>query len=42
MKSEKLFSLVKSIMIDAPNPAITMTVPLEVEVGIGNNWDEAH
>jgi DNA polymerase-1 len=37
-----LIPLVKSTMIDAPNPAITMTVPLEVEVGIGNNWDEAH
>jgi DNA polymerase I-like protein with 3'-5' exonuclease and polymerase domains len=29
-------------MVDAPNPAFTMTVPLEVEAGVGNNWDEAH
>jgi DNA polymerase I-like protein with 3'-5' exonuclease and polymerase domains len=29
-------------MIEAPNPAFKMTVPLEVEAGVGNNWDEAH
>jgi DNA polymerase-1 len=37
-----LIPLIKAIMVDAPNPAFNMTVPLEVEAGIGNNWDEAH
>ena len=39
---DRLIPIVKSIMIDAPNPAFKMTVPLEVEAGVGNNWDEAH
>ena len=29
-------------MINAPKPGFKMKVPLEVEIGIGNNWDEAH
>ena len=37
-----LIPLIKAIMVDAPNPVFNMTVPLEVEAGIGNNWDEAH
>jgi len=39
---DRLIPIIKSIMVDAPNPAFTMTVPLEVEAGVGNNWDEAH
>ncbi|MBH87883.1 MAG: DNA polymerase I [Pelagibacterales bacterium] len=37
-----LISLVKTKMINAPKPGFKMKVPLEVEIGIGDNWDEAH
>ena len=37
-----LIPLIKKIMIRAPKPAFNMKIPLEVEVGIGDNWDEAH
>tara|TARA_B100000686_G_scaffold226558_1_gene233804 strand:+ start:83 stop:2881 length:2799 start_codon:yes stop_codon:yes gene_type:complete len=37
-----LIPLIKEIMIGAPKPAFNMQIPLEVEVGIGDNWDEAH
>ena len=39
---DNLVPLIKEIMINAPKPAFNMKVPLQVEVGIGNNWDEAH
>tara|TARA_B100002052_G_scaffold104776_1_gene96545 strand:- start:599 stop:3391 length:2793 start_codon:yes stop_codon:yes gene_type:complete len=39
---DKLIPFVKNIMINAPNPSFKMKVPLEVECGVGNNWDEAH
>ena len=39
---EKLIPLIKTVMINAPKPAFNMKVPLEVEAGIGDNWDEAH
>jgi len=34
--------LVKSVMEKAALPAIEITVPLTVDCGIGDNWDEAH
>ena len=39
---DKLIPLIKDIMIRAPKPAFNMKIPLEVEVGIGDNWDQAH
>ena len=39
---DRLIPVVKSKMINAPKPGFKMKVPLEVEIGIGNNWDEAH
>ncbi|MDG2000828.1 MAG: DNA polymerase I [Alphaproteobacteria bacterium] len=39
---DRLIAIVKSEMINAPQPGFKMKVPLEVEIGIGNNWDEAH
>ena len=39
---DRLIPIVKSKMINAPKPGFKMKVPLEVEIGIGNNWDEAH
>ena len=38
----RLIAIVKSEMINAPQPGFKMKVPLEVEIGIGDNWDEAH
>ncbi len=34
--------IVKKVMIDAPNPALKMSVPLQVDARAANNWDEAH
>tara|TARA_Y100001934_G_scaffold248947_1_gene309982 strand:+ start:3 stop:1580 length:1578 start_codon:yes stop_codon:yes gene_type:complete len=39
---DRLIPIVKSKMINAPKPGFNMKVPLEVEIGTGNNWDEAH
>jgi DNA polymerase I len=35
-------TLVKSIMEDAPHPAIQLAVPLKVDARAAKNWDEAH
>ena len=42
IEADRLIPIIKSIMVNAPNPSFKMIVPLEVEAGIGNNWDEAH
>jgi len=39
---EKIIPVIKEIMISAPKPLYSMQIPLEVDVGIGSNWDEAH
>ena len=39
---DKLIPFIKNIMINAPKPSFNMKVPLEVEHGVGDNWDEAH
>ena len=39
---EKIVPLIKDLMISAPEPYYFMKVPLDVDVGIGDNWDEAH
>jgi len=39
---EETSKVVKSVMEKAPEPAITLSVPLTVECGSGDNWDEAH
>ena len=39
---EKIVPLIKDVMISAPEPYYFMKVPLDVDVGIGDNWDEAH
>ena len=33
---------VKEIMEKAALPAIEISVPLTVDCGVGDNWDEAH
>ena len=39
---EATIPLIKRIMVDAPHPAIALSVPLAVEAGAASNWDEAH
>ena len=39
---EKDTSKVKKILTDSMSKAAKLSVPLEVEIGIGKNWDQAH
>ncbi|MDO8290597.1 MAG: DNA polymerase I [Parvibaculum sp.] len=41
-ETEKTAKLVSSVMINACAPALTLTVPLEVDARAADNWDEAH
>ncbi len=41
-EAEKTCKIVSKVMIGAPAPAVTLSVPLEVEARAGVNWDEAH
>ncbi|HTV34591.1 MAG TPA: DNA polymerase I [Methylocella sp.] len=34
--------VVRKIMTDAPHPAVTLKVPLQVDAKAAQNWDEAH
>ncbi|MDA8870716.1 DNA polymerase I [Rhizobiaceae bacterium] len=34
--------VVRRIMVDAPNPALQLSVPLVVDARAAHNWDEAH
>lgn len=34
--------VVQKVMEDAPFPAVTLSVPLQVDARAANNWDEAH
>ncbi|MDE1174845.1 MAG: DNA polymerase I [Parvibaculaceae bacterium] len=40
--AEKTCKLVSKVMVDAPHPALALSVPLEVEARAALNWDEAH
>ena len=33
---------VRKVMIDAPHPAVQLSVPLQVDAKAAKNWDEAH
>jgi DNA polymerase I len=35
-------TIVKSVMEDAPHPAVSLHVPLQVDARAAGNWDEAH
>ncbi len=39
---EATLPLVQKIMIDAPEPALKMAVPLQVDARAAMNWDDAH
>jgi DNA polymerase-1 len=34
--------VIEEVMIDAPNPALKLSVPLEVDARAADNWDDAH
>jgi DNA polymerase I len=39
---EKTLPVVTAVMVDAPMPALSLTVPLQVEAKAADNWDDAH
>jgi DNA polymerase-1 len=39
---EKTLPVVKKVMEDAPMPALSLSVPLQVDARAAHNWDEAH
>ena len=39
---EKTLPVVKKVMEDAPMPALSLSVPLQVEAHAADNWDAAH
>jgi DNA polymerase-1 len=39
---EATIALVRKVMVDAPHPALTLAVPLQVDAKAAQNWDEAH
>ena len=39
---EQTISVVRKVMVDAPHPATTLSVPLQVDAKAAKNWDEAH
>ncbi|WP_411819066.1 DNA polymerase I [Hyphococcus formosus] len=41
-EAKKVCDLVSKIMIGAPQPAVTLSVPLVVDARPGSNWGEAH
>ncbi|WP_077145220.1 DNA polymerase I [Sphingopyxis sp. KK2] len=41
-KAEAAGAVIRRVMMGAAEPALTLSVPLEVEVGVGKSWGEAH
>jgi DNA polymerase I len=39
---EKTLPVITAVMVDAPMPALSLTVPLQVEAKAADNWDAAH
>jgi DNA polymerase I len=39
---EKTLPVVTRVMVDAPMPALSLSVPLQVEAHAADNWDAAH
>jgi DNA polymerase-1 len=39
---EATLPVVRSVMVDAPHPAVTLSVPLQVDARAAQNWEEAH
>ncbi len=41
-QAEAAGAVIRAVMAGAAEPALTLSVPLEVEIGIGKSWGEAH
>lgn len=41
-QAETAGKVIRTVMMGAAEPALTLSVPLEVEIGIGKSWGEAH
>ena len=39
---EATIAVVRAVMINAPHPAVQLSVPLQVDAKAAGNWDEAH
>lgn len=39
---EATIPVIRTVMAQAPRPVLELSVPLVVDCGIGDNWDEAH
>jgi DNA polymerase-1 len=39
---ERTLPIIKGVMQSAPDPAVTLHVPLQVDARAADNWDEAH
>ena len=39
---EATLPVVRAVMIDAPHPAVSLSVPLQVDARAAHNWEEAH
>ncbi|HET7381725.1 MAG TPA: DNA polymerase, partial [Pseudolabrys sp.] len=39
---ERTLPVIKSVMQSAPDPAVSLHVPLQVDARAADNWDEAH
>jgi len=41
-EADAVCALARRVMVGAAEPAVALTVPLEVEARAAANWDEAH
>jgi DNA polymerase-1 len=41
-KVEKTLPVVKKVMEEAPLPAVSLSLPLQVDAHAAHNWDDAH
>lgn len=41
-KAEAASAVIRRVMMHAAEPALTLSVPLDVEIGTGKSWGEAH
>ncbi len=42
LEVDGVIEIISQVMENAVGPAVSLSVPLDVEVGVGDNWDEAH
>jgi len=35
-------AVIRGVMSGAAEPAVKLSVPLDVDIGMGKSWDEAH